>query len=221
MVFKCMACGKDIDCGCLNAPKLYCNKKCSNAAQRMNIPLSVRNAELVRRRDIMRAQANGGVEQQEECKAVPDGVGIAVRCVVCGEWMKQVTAQPKLFCSKYCHNEQRRTHKVPAYVLGAESQKRRAAYMASLTPERRAQLEYGKVKRGEFRAREAERVGLGGELQPQRHCHNFYTKVRCQNLTWDYYCAECRRKKRNGYVEEDYSETEDIWDDFSVPGAVE
>lgn len=220
MIFKCMACGKDINCGCINAPKLYCNKKCSNLATRMGIPLSVRNAELAHRRDIMRALVHGD-EDQKEKKAIPEDVGITVRCMICGELMRQITAQPKLFCSKNCQNEQRRTHKVPAYVLGAESQKRRAAYMASLSPERRAQLEYGKVKRGEFKAREAERVGLGGDLKPVRHCHNYYTAVKCQNLTWDYYCPECRRKKRNGYVEEDYSETEDIWDDFSVPGAVE
>ena len=90
--------------------------------------------------------------------------------------------------------------------------------MAALTPERRQELEYGKIKRGEFAEREAARLGLCDEPKPTRYCHNF---PRCRNKTWDYYCPECRRKKRNGYVEEDYSETEDVWDDFSVPGVTE
>lgn len=221
MIFKCLACGKDMESGYVSSPKLYCSKRCSNAMQRINMPLEERKAELAKRAQALRAQAQEEVDQREECKPVPDGVGIVVRCVICGELVRQVTAQPKLYCSKFCVNEQKRTHKVPAYVLGAESQKRRAAYMASLTPERKQALEYGKTKRGEYKARDAERAGLGDELQPRRHCHNYFTAVRCQNMTWDYYCPECRKKKRTGYVDQDYEETEDIWDDFSVPGSVE
>lgn len=219
LVFKCMACGKELKSGFINAPKLFCDKKCSNYGTK-HLPRSVRAEELERRRLALKGRA---AVNDEELDTSPcnDGRGIIVRCVICGKEVEQRTASPKIYCSEYCYNEQRRTHKVPSYVLGAESQKRRAAYLASLSPERRAELEYGRKKRGEFQEREAARLSLSDAPQPTRHCHNFYTKIKCQNMTWDYYCPDCRRKRRMGYVEQDYEETEDIWDDFSVPGSAE
>ena len=144
-----------------------------------------------------------------------EGTGIMVPCVVCGEMVKQITATPKLYCSDYCCNEQRRTRKVPAHVLTQTRKDRRDAFLASLSPERRAELEYSKRKRGEFKEREAERLGGADSEHPMRHCHNFFTNVKCKNMTWDYYCDDCKReKRRKAGLDVDLVETESIWDEF-------
>lgn len=218
MVFYCMTCGKELVSHYVHSPRLFCSKQCNNMAQRKKLfTVEERQNELKRRKKAI-ADAEPKVTCEKSDVVCTDTGGIIVKCIVCGKDMEQRTGSARLYCSNDCRNEQRRTHKVPEFVLAKETQKRRAMYYAALTPERKKELEYGKIKRGEFKEREAKRLGFGDEPRPNRYCHNF---PKCKNLTWDYYCPDCRRKNRQGYVEQDYEETEDVWDDFSVPGSVE
>ena len=204
MVFKCMTCGCDIDVYYAHGIKLFCSKRCNDKALRDKLTtLEERQEERARRLKAFKEGAKTGKTES-----------IVVKCMMCGAEMVQTTATPKLFCSKYCDWEQNHKHKFTREELRAERERRKQAYFAVLSSERKRALEYYKMKRGEFRTREEARLNIGGAPQPTRHCHNY---PRCKNLTWDYYCPECRRKKRNGYVEEDYDETESVWDDFSVP----
>jgi len=210
MIFKCMGCGKDIVSGFLHSPRLFCDNNCRNLAARLKkYTAEERKAELERRRKALYEEYGDGTAK------ATDGKGIVVKCVVCGEDITQITAMPKLYCSNVCQHEQQRKRKVPAYVLKEERRLRKLAFINSLSPERRAKLEYGRIKRGEFKEREAERLGGTDSENPLRHCHNFYTKVKCPNMTWDYYCDDCKKEnRRKAGLDMDGVETESIWDGF-------
>ena len=206
MKFNCMLCGKQFDVYNITRIKVFRSLSCaSKVARTKAFSKDEIDHERARRTDAYRTRA----------KEAPRG--LKVKCVVCGKDMIQVSSSPKLFCSQECCSYQSHQHPLTREELNREKERRKQAYLDALTPEHKKTLEYNRQKRFEYVDR-AVRIGADGcTLQPTRHCHNFYTKVHCPNLTWDYYCPECRKAKRQGYVEEDYSETESVWDDFSIP----
>ena len=215
MIFRCFMCGAELESVYCNAPKLFCSKACANRATRTKMSKQARHEELERRRRIIYGQEEPS--PVEKIFQTTDGKGIIVPCIICGSPMEQRTATPKLLCSPQCRNVQRREHRVPRNVCEEEGRKRKDAFFAAMTPERKKQLEYERRKRGEFQARLAAQLDGVEEPQPKRYCHNF---PKCKNRTWDFYCPECRRKNRmgGGYVaEEELEDTESIWDEFTIP----
>ena len=204
MIFACLYCGKRFEIYNLKKLKVFCTHDCHNAALR-NKAFSKDEiaAERERRLLVYRTHINSPK-------------GLPVKCIICGREMMQGSSTPKLYCSAECIAVQRNTQKDSREDIQIEKERRRRAYLEALSTDHREKIEYNRQKRNEYNERIA-RVNDGLTLQPTRHCHNYYTKVRCPNLTWDYYCPECRRAKRQGYVEEDYNETESVWDDFSIP----
>lgn len=207
MNFRCLYCGRGFEVYSLKRIKVFCSHECHNTVVRQ---------KLISPEEIAAERERRNEAYIERRKLEPKGV--TMKCIICGKEMIQASSNPKLFCSPACCDIQHKQKIYSSEDIRLEKQRRRKAFNDALTPEHRKILEYGKQKRFEFCDREAERLGEDADgLQPTRHCHNYFTKVRCPNLTWDYYCPECRKKKRQGYVEESYQETESIWDDFSVP----
>lgn len=205
MDFKCLYCGKLIETYNVTRIRVFCSRQCTDAVARTKAFSKDEIAlERARRVDAYRSRT----------KQEPHG--LHVKCVVCGKDMVQVSSSPKLFCSQECCSAQSHQHYLTRDEIQQEKERRKQAFLDTLTPEHKQHLDYNKKKRLEFGDRMA-RSNPDGTLQPTRHCHNYFTKVHCPNLTWDYYCPECRRAKRQGYVEEDYNETESIFDDFSIP----
>lgn len=209
MNFNCLYCGQSFEVHNVTRIKVFCSRKCTDAVSRNKAFTHEEIAlERARRVDAYRARA----------KKEPQG--LHVKCVICGADMVQASSTPKLFCCQACCNYQHNQHPLTREAIRQEKERRKMAFLDALSPEHKKTLEYNRRKRFEF----ADRMALGADnyaLQPTRHCHNYYTKVRCPNLTWDYYCPECRKAKRQGYVEEDYNETESVWDDFTIPTTTE
>lgn len=205
MTFECLCCGTQFEVYNITRIKVFCSRRCTDEVARK---------KTFTKEEIALERAHRMDAYRSRTKKEPQG--IHVPCVVCGKDMIQVSSSPKLFCSQECCTYQTNHHPLTREAIRQEKERRKLAFQDALTPEHKQILEYNRKKRLEFGDRLA-KSNADGTLQPTRHCHNFFTKVHCPNLTWDYYCPECRKAKRSGYVEEDYNETESIFDDFSIP----
>lgn len=142
------------------------------------------------------------------------------KCLLCGKEFEQPASTPvKLYCSEHCLNRQYNNKLIPPEVV-AEEKARRRALMGSAQKSPEERRAYNRRKRQEYVRREAEIYAGCEEPQPTRYCHNFYVhdkdgKPICRNKTWDYYCPDCHRKKRQeARLDVDREETESIWDGF-------
>jgi hypothetical protein len=139
--------------------------------------------------------------------------------MICGKEFEQPSSAPKLYCSDRCMNRQYNNRLIPPEVVAAEKERRRQLMgSAQKSPEERR--EYNRRKRQEYVKREAEIYAGCDEPKPKRYCHNYYVhgkdgKPLCRNKTWNYYCEDCHRKKRQeARLDMDREETESEWDGF-------
>ena len=132
-------------------------------------------------------------------------------CMICGSDIDQKTAMPKLYCGEHCRKIQADRHLIPLHVVQEEAARRKELYLASVPEEVQLRRKKARMSRDECMMREAAFYTACDEPKPTRKCHN----PKCSNLTWDFYCPECRRKRRSQHgLDMDRVDTESIWDGF-------
>ena len=141
-------------------------------------------------------------------------------CLVCGKEIEQRTSMPKLYCNEACRKVQADKHIIPLEVVRQETERRKMLFRAAMPEEQQRRRELARKQREAFLLREAAIYAECDEPRPKRYCHNFHKKDKdgnplCRNKTWDYYCADCRRKMRsdNG-LDIARIDTESMWDGF-------